>query len=160
MDVVLLILALLCVVVGLLGCIVPVLPGPPVSYVGLLLLHFSRYGDFGVKFLIVWAVITVAVTVTDYVLPPLIVRKTGGSRAATRGSLVGLIAGFFIFPPWGIILFPFLGALVGELLHDRTQVGRAFGVAAGSFAAFILGTGVKLIASGMMLYYVVKGAVS
>lgn len=156
MEILLAILAILCLIMGLLGCVLPVLPGPPISYVGLLLLHWGGYGDFTTRFWVIWAVVTVVVTLLDYYLPVWMTNRFGGSRSATIGSMVGLVAGIFLFPPVGMIVCPFLGALVGELIHDRSDSTKAFRVALGSFLAFILGTGAKLIACGIMIFYGVK----
>lgn len=156
MDIVLLILAVLCVLVGLLGCLLPVLPGPPVSYLGLLLMQWSDYAGYSTNFLVGWAVVMIVVTAADYFLPAFLAKRVGGSREATIGATVGIVAGIFLFPPIGMILCPFFGALIGELMHDRENSAKAFKVAIGSFVAFFLGTGIKLIASAMMAYYVIK----
>lgn len=138
---------------GLIGSILPVIPGPPLGYVGLLLLRWSGYADFSMRFLIVWAVVVVVVSLMDYFMPIWMTRRFGGSRSATVGSSVGLVVGLFVFPPWGMILFPFLGAMVGELINDSKNTNKAFRVACGSFAAFILGTGAKLAVSVIMIGY-------
>lgn len=156
MDVVLAILACLCLLVGLIGCVVPALPGPPISYVGLLLLQWSGYGGFSTQFLVIFAVVVVVVTVLDFYLPAWMTKRYGGSRAAQVGSILGLVVGMLVIPPVGIILGPFLGALVGELIHDRTDTAAAFKAAFGSFMAFMLGTGLKLIVCGLMIFYGVR----
>ena len=155
-DILLVILAFLLLIVGLAGSVVPVLPGPPLSYVGLLVLQWSGYGGFSSDFLWLWATITVVVTVVDYFLPVWMTRTFGGSRSATIGSMIGIVAGMFLFPPVGLVVGPFLGALVGELINDRTNSAKALRVALGSFLAFIFGTGAKLIVSGIMIFYAVK----
>lgn len=156
MDIFLAVLACLCLLIGLVGCIVPVLPGPPISYVGLLLMQWSGYGGFSGRFLAAFAVVVIVVTVIDFYLPVWMTKRFGGSRAAQIGSAIGLVAGIFILPPIGIILGPFLGALAGELIHDRNNSAGAFKAAFGSFAAFMLGTGLKLVVSGLMIFYAVK----
>jgi uncharacterized protein YqgC (DUF456 family) len=156
MDIVLVIFAFLLLFAGLPGAFVPVLPGPPLSYAGLLLLQWSRYGDFATSFLWFWAVITVIVTIADYFLPTLMTQKFGGSRRATTGSVLGLFAGMIFFPPFGLIIGSFLGALVGELIHNHTDSAKAFKVALGAFLAFIFGTGAKLIISSVMIFYAIK----
>lgn len=155
MDVALLIIGCILLLSGLAGSVVPVLPGPPLGYAGLLLLKWSGYAEFSVKFMIVWALVVAAVTLLDYFMPIWMTRKFGGSRAATIGSAVGLVVGIFLFIPVGMILFPFLGALAGELINDHKDAGKALKVAFGSFAAFILGTGAKLAASIMMIAYAI-----
>ena len=152
----LVIFAFLLLLAGVIGSIVPMLPGPPLSFIGLLLLQWSGYGGFTPAFLWLWAAITVAVTIADNFLPVLMTRQFGGSRSATIGSLLGLLAGIFIFPPIGMIIGPFLGALAGELLHNRTDSTNALKVALGAFLAFFLGTGAKLIVSSVMLFYAIK----
>jgi uncharacterized protein YqgC (DUF456 family) len=118
MEIVLIILAFLFLWVGLLGSIVPALPGPPLSYVGLLLLQWSGHAGFSSTFLWLWAAITIAVVVIDNILPMWLTKKFGGSRFAVIGSFLGLVIGMFLFPPIGLIVGPFLGALAGELLNN------------------------------------------
>jgi uncharacterized protein YqgC (DUF456 family) len=191
MAIILVILAFLFLLTGLLGAVIPVIPGPPLGYVGLLLLQWSGYGGFSIVFLWVWAGITVAVTVTDYVLPAIMTKKFGGSRLAVIGSVLGLIVGIFFFPPLGMILGPFLGALAGELIYtrfpakrnetnttevttsseaddangtdnsevddtDKSRNTKVLKAALGAFLAFIVGTGAKLIAGSLMIFYAVK----
>ena len=160
MDILLVIFAFILLITGLLGSFVPVLPGPPLSYAGLWLLQWSKFGDFSSSFLWFWAAITVIVTVSDYLLPTLLTQKFGGSRWASIGSLVGLLAGMIFFPPFGLIVGAFLGALVGELIHNRIQKrtdnAQAFKVATGAFIAFIFGTGAKLIICSLMMFYAIK----
>jgi len=124
MEMLLLVLAFLFLLTGLLGSVVPVLPGPPISFVGLLLLQWSGYGNFTPTFLWVWAAITAAVTIMDYILPAWMTKKFGGSRAAVIGSVVGFIVGLLFFPPLGLLAGSFLGAFVGELLNNRIHAGR------------------------------------
>jgi uncharacterized protein YqgC (DUF456 family) len=159
MNIALVILSFMLHLIGLLGAVVPALPGPPLSFIALLVMQWSGYGGFSPAFLWLWAGITLAATVMDYFLPSLMTKRFGGSRAAAIGSFVGLLAGIFIFPPWGIIIGPFFGALIGELIHDRAAGAKAFKVALGSFLAFIVGSGAKLIASSMMLFYAIKALV-
>jgi uncharacterized protein YqgC (DUF456 family) len=160
MDIVLVVLAFLFLLVGFLGAIVPVLPGPPLSYIGLLLLQWSGYGGFSSTFLWIWAAITIVVTIMDNVLPAWLTKQFGGSRLAVIGSVLGLIIGMFFFPPIGLIVGPFLGALAGELIHNRSYNVKALKVALGAFLAFILGTGAKLIIGMMMIYYAVMAMIT
>ncbi len=137
------IVALLLSVVGVVGCVVPILPGVPICYVGILLCQWVE-PIFSTEQLVLWGVAAVGVTLLDNFLPAVMTKKFGGSKAATRGSLVGIVVGLFAGPV-GIILGPFFGALIGELTHDGSNSARAFKVAFGSFAAFLCGTGVKLV---------------
>jgi uncharacterized protein YqgC (DUF456 family) len=160
MEIILVILAFLLLLAGFLGAIVPVLPGPPLSYIGLLLLQWSGYGGFSSTFLWVWAAITIAVTIMDNVLPAWLTKKFGGSRLAVIGSILGLVIGMIFFAPIGLIIGPFLGALVGELISNRSSSVKALKVALGAFLAFILGTGAKLIIGMLMIYYAVMAMIT
>ena len=160
MEIALIIFAFILLLAGIIGAVVPVLPGPPLSFIGLLLLQWSGYGGFTPAFLWIWAGITVFITVLDYILPSLLARRFGGSRAASIGSFVGLIIGIFFFPPWGMIAGPFFGAFAGELIHNHKNKTQALKAACGAFLAFIAGSGVKIIASSIMLYYAIKSVIS
>ncbi|MDE7134517.1 MAG: DUF456 domain-containing protein [Rikenellaceae bacterium] len=141
MDVFLIVLGLICVIVGLLGCLLPVLPGVTLSYVGLLLLHFSDRVQFTAQQLIVWLVIVVIIQVLDYIVPMLGSKYSGGTRWGTWGCFIGTIAGLF-FLPWGIIAGPFIGAVGGELLGGK-NTGQALKSGFGSLMGFLFGTVAK-----------------
>jgi uncharacterized protein YqgC (DUF456 family) len=153
-DFLLVVLGICFLVAGLAGCIVPALPGPPLSYIALLLLQATRFGDFTVKFLLITAVVTVVVTAVDYLLPLWGAKKWGGSRAGIIGSTIGLVMGLF-FLPIGIIVGPFAGAVVGELIAGRDK-NTALRSGFGAFVGFVLGTGVKLAVSVAFTFYYVK----
>jgi len=159
MGIVLIILAFVLLIIGIIGAVVPALPGPPLSFIGLMLVQWSGYGGFNPEFLWVWAGITVFITVMDYFLPSLLARRFGGSRSAAIGSFVGLVIGIFFFPPWGMIAGTFLGALAGELIHNRENKAQALKAAWGALLAFIVGSGAKLITSSIMLFYAIKAVV-
>lgn len=154
MDVTLSIIAFLLSILGIIGCIVPALPGVVLSYAGLLCAYFTSYSHMSATAMWLWLAVTVAVSVADYFLPAWMTRRFGGSRSGAIGATVGVFAGFFLFPPLGIILGPFLGAVLGELLNDRGDVPKAFLVGFGSFLSFIVGTGIKLAASVGMLIHI------
>lgn len=154
MDITLSIAAFVLSILGIIGCIVPALPGVVLSYAGLLCAWFTSYSHMTSGAIWLWLAVTVAVSVADYFLPAWMTRRFGGSRSGAIGATVGVFAGFFLFPPVGIILGPFVGAVLGELLNDRGNVPKAFLVGFGSFLAFVVGTGVKLAASVGMLIHV------
>ena len=139
---------------GLIGCFLPILPGPPLSYAGLLVLQLKETPPFNTKFLIIWAVITIVVTALDYFIPAFGTKKFGGSKKGVWGSLIGLVLGVFFFPPFGIIIGPILGAIVGELIDGKEMAG-AIRSGMGSFLGFLAGTLIKLIASVLMIYHFV-----
>ena len=151
-DVIAVILAL----AGIVGCFLPVIPGPPLSWGALLLLYFFGNGEMSLKFLLIWLGITIVVTILDYVVPAQFTRLTGGSKAAGRGSLVGLLLGLIFFPPWGMIAGAFLGALLAEIFINRSSIADSVKPALGSFAGFFFGTFIKLVASVLMMWQMFK----
>lgn len=158
MDILLLILAILCIVIGLIGSIVPALPGPPITYLGMWLAKWSHFVDFTSEQMTIWAVVVIAVTVIDYILPPLFTKKFGGSKKAVWGSTIGLVLGMILpVPVIGIILGPLIGAYIGEYINDHSDNARVWKVALGSFAAFIVGTGMKMVTSVWMGVLIIKG---
>jgi uncharacterized protein YqgC (DUF456 family) len=154
MDIALLILGIILMIIGIIGCLVPVLPGPPLSYLGLLLLHASRFGDFTPTVLIALAAVTVVVTILDYIVPVWGTKKFGGSKYGMRGATVGLIIGIFLGPA-GIVIGPLLGAIVGELIF-KDDIKYALKAGFGSLLGFLTGVGLKLAASFVMTYFFVK----
>lgn len=150
--------ALILGLVGIVGSIIPALPGPPLSWVGLLLVYFS--GQRGVadpmtlRFLMIWLVVTVLVTIFDYFVPAWFTKVTGGHRAASIGAMIGLFIG--MFSPFGIIVGSLAGAFLGEFLFEKRGVWDSFKASLGAFLGFMSGTGAKLITSGIMLYDIIK----
>jgi uncharacterized protein YqgC (DUF456 family) len=141
-------------IIGIIGCLVPVLPGPPLSFLGLIFLHLSRFGQFTTPTLVTLGVVTVVVTIMDYIVPVWGTKKFGGSKYGTRGATVGLIIGFFL-GPLGIILGPFIGAFVGEMIF-KDDLSYAFKAGFGSLLGFLTGIGLKLAASFTMTFYFLK----
>jgi uncharacterized protein len=147
-------------IVGLIGCILPVIPGPPVSYIGMVILYVWGHDvrdDITSKVLIVWLIVTVIVTILDYIVPAWFTKKTGGSKAASRGAFVGMVIGIIFFPPIGMIIGAFLGALLADMFVEGKELRHSLKSAMGSFLGFLAGTGLKLIASGVMMYYIIAG---
>lgn len=145
------VLAGILIIVGLAGCILPVIPGPPISYAGLLLLQVAKDNPFSAETMMIWLTVTIVVTLLDYVVPVWGTRKYGGSRQGIWGSIIGLLAGLFFFPPIGIIIGPFAGAILGEMVAGKNS-NDAFRAGFGSFVGLMAGTLLKLIASGWMTF--------
>ena len=154
-DIFLAIIAAICLLLGTLGCILPVLPGAVLAWVGLLAAYFSYYCTIPTSLLIATGITTAVISVLDNIIPIYLTKKTGGSKAGTGGATIGLIVGVFV-GPWGIILGPFVGALVGELIHDNRNTGRALKSAGGAFLGFLLGTGLKLILCGFLIWIYIE----
>ena len=142
-SVILSIVAGVLLVVGFLGTFVPILPGAPLAWAGLLAAYFSEYNEISLVCLIVTAVFAVVVSITDNIFPVAMTKKFGGSKYATTGATVGLVVGFFT-GPWGIILGPFFGALIGEFINKEGRSEGVFKAAFGAFMGFLLGTGFKM----------------
>lgn len=151
-DWLLAILGIVFILAGIVGCILPVIPGPPLSWAGLLLLHWTRFTQFSATFLLVMACLAIAVTVLDYIIPVWGTKKFGGSKAGMWGATIGIFAGIFFFPPVGIIVGPFIGAVLGEIIAGK-ESGPALKAGLGSFIGFLLSTGLKLGVSLTMAYY-------
>lgn len=151
--------ALLAGVIGIIGSIVPGLPGPPVSWVGLLLVYVGENSGghpVTTTALFVWLVVMILVTVLDYVVPAQFAKVTGGSKAASWGAVIGLFVGMVV-PPVGMILGSLLGAFFAEMLSADKSALESAKASLGVFFGFIAGTGMKLIVSGMLMYYIVVG---
>jgi uncharacterized protein YqgC (DUF456 family) len=143
------ILGFILILIGLLGSFLPLLPGPPISYAGLLLLHYFGHARSSNMLLIVFAVLVVLLVLLDYLLPIWTTKKYGGSKAGQWGATIGVLFGIFL-GPWGIILGPLVGAYLGELILGRNNKD-AWQSAKGAFMGFLLGTGLKIMLVGAML---------
>ena len=136
---------------GLIGCFIPILPGPPLTFGGILLLHFTQTISFEMSFLWQWGLVVLAVTLLDYLLPIWATKWAGGSKAGVRGSTFGLIIGLFFFPPVGLVIGPLIGALMGELMAGQER-SRAIRSALGAFLGFLTGTMAKLAVSAYLTF--------
>lgn len=144
-------LSAICMLAGLAGCILPMLPGPPLAWLGMLLLHFTDRVDFSVTELVVSALVVIATLVLDYFTPMIGAKKFGGGKYGNRGCVIGTIMGMF-FLPLGLILGPFLGAVIGELIAGK-PFRAALKAGFGSFVGFLFGTLIKL---AVCLYFIIR----
>ncbi|MBQ9626520.1 MAG: DUF456 domain-containing protein, partial [Treponema sp.] len=128
----------------LIGAFLPLLPGPPLAWSGLLAAHFSAYSNLGIWVLTATGIVAAIVTAIDYIFPSIITKKSGGSEAATWGCNIGLVVSLFLGPLF-ILVGPFLGAFIGEMINDSSDKKRALKAAVGAFKGFLLGTGLKAI---------------
>lgn len=154
LEIALIIFISLFMVAGIIGSVLPALPGPPLSYIGIVLLHFFTRHQFSTSFLLIWLAVVVLLQLFDYFLSVWGTKRFGGSRAGVWGSIAGLFIGLS-FGPLGIILGPFAGALFGELI-TRRSMRESLRAATGSLMGFFLGTVLKLIVSGMLFFSFVK----
>lgn len=153
------IIAAILALAGLVGSILPILPGPTLSLAGWILLYFTHDGRVSITSIIIWGIALLIVTLLDNFGSTWLTGKVGGSKWGTRGCFIGMLIGMFCFPPIGLILGPFLGAFIGELLGNAST-GHALKVALWSFVSFLLTTGLKLIYSGILLFYIAKDIIA
>lgn len=145
MDYLLLILGFVCMVIGILGSFLPVLPGPPISWVGLLLLYFTEAVEMNYWVLGITLFVAVVVAILDYVIPAKGTKRFGGSSYGVWGTNIGLVVGIFAPIPFGFIIGPFVGAFVGELIYNSKDHKRALKAATGSFIGFLASTFMKFV---------------
>ena len=150
MDILLLVIGLLLMFLGTVGSFLPALPGPPFSWAGLLLLYLTKAVPDDWTMLGITLAVTVIVTVLDYIIPAYGTKKYGGSRLGIIGTIIGLALAliFPVFGVFGIIIWPFLGALAGELINN-TDSKTAMKAAFGSFIGFLTGTFLKFLVAAV-----------
>jgi uncharacterized protein YqgC (DUF456 family) len=154
--IVLIIFGLLMALIGFIGCIVPFIPGPPLSFFALIIISYAKnWEPFSTTFLIIMAGFTLLATVSDYVVPAIGAKRYGASKLGVWGSIIGMLIGFFIFPPWGMLIGAIIGALVGELAGGK-KGKKALRASWGVFVGNIMGIGLKLAFSGAMLFFYIK----
>lgn len=151
MDILLLILGFSCIITGLFGSFLPVLPGPSVSWVGLALLYFTKAVPANYWILGIALLITVVISVLDYVIPAKGTKRFGGSSYGIWGTNIGLVIGILAPIPFGFLIGPFVGALIGELIFDFKDHNRAMKAAVGSFVGFLASSFMKFVVCVMYL---------
>lgn len=155
MEIGLLIVALVAGVVGLLGVVVPVLPGTLLSFGGLVCAYFVTGSTITTTQLVVCGIVSVIVVLLDYLLPGYFTKVFGGTKSGITGATIGTFVGFLFGIP-GIIFGPFFGAVIGEMVGGKTDIDRALSVGLGSLLSFLIGSGIKLIAGLYMIYHIIK----
>ena len=164
MTYVLIAAALVLMLIGMVGAIVPGIAGPPFSFLGLLAVSCVEGVHHSTEFLVVMGVIAAVVFAMDYVVPAWGTKQLGGTKAGVRGSTIGLILGLLftlIFPVGfiAVLLGPFIGAYIGEK-SVGTDDHKAWRAAFGSFVGFLVGTGLKVIYACVCIYFIVKDLIS
>ena len=144
---------------GIIGSILPVLPGTPISWLGLIALYLAPSLPFAWTFIIITGVVAIAIYILDYIIPAVGTKKFGGSRAGAWGTTIGLIVGILAPIPFGILIGPFVGALVGEMFFNETKGPQAITAAIGSFFGLLASTFIKFLVTffylGLFVYHVV-----
>ena len=158
MDITLAVLGAALVLVGFIGSVLPIIPGPPISWAGLLLLKWTDFvDDHGAAYenaLWILLFFVILVTILDYVVPIMGTKRYGGSKRGVWGATIGVVVGLF-FGPLGIIIGPFLGAYIGEITTGKKD-REALRAAWGSFMGFLLGVGLKLMVCGTILFFFIR----
>ena len=157
MDILLTLIGFIFMIAGILGSFLPVLPGPPLSWIGLLLLYLTEAVETNWWFLGITLGVALIVFALDYIIPAMGTKRFGGSKKGVFGTTIGLLIAivFPILGPFGIIIWPFVGAFVGELLNkadSKTAAKAAFG----SFLGFLTGTFLKFIVTVVYLGFFIS----
>jgi len=161
MDIILVIIGLILCVIGVVGSVLPVLPGPPLGWSGLLLLELTDAIPNNYWFLGITFVIAMGIFILDYFMPAISTKKFGGSKAGAIGAIIGLIIGVFFSPiPFGFLIGPFMGAFIGEMVFNKTEGKQALKAAFGSFLGFIASTFMKLLISFTFLGFFIWDVIS
>lgn len=151
-----LIIASILVVLGIVGSIVPALPGPVLGYIGLVILYFSKPGSVSVLSLAIFGIAMLILIIIDYVAPILGAKFSGASRNGLIGAITGSILGIIFFPPLGIFIGALIGAFLGELLSGKepeNALKAGIGTILGSLSVIILQT---FFAIALAIYFFIK----
>lgn len=156
LNVFLIIVGLILAIAGMVGCILPVLPGPLLSFCALILLSWIKnWQIFSQTFLMVMGAVTALLILLDYIAPALGAKKYGASKRGLWGSAIGMIIGIFFIPPWGMIVGAFIGALVGELASGKSG-RKALRAGWGILIGNVFVVGLKLAFTAVVLFYYIK----
>ncbi len=140
--------ALVCILLiagGLIFSVLPPLPGPILSYCAILIGHFFVEDvSYATSSLVIWAIIVIAVSIIDFILPIAATKKFGGTKWGIYGGMIGLLLGILLPIPFGIVLGPLLGAIIGDL-YGGNRFQAAFKSGFGSFVGFVVGTSLKVL---------------
>lgn len=153
-DILMVALGVILGLLGIIGSIIPAVPGPPISWLGVLVMYLHFDGSISPQKLWLWLGITVVVTIIDFVVPARITKFTGGSKAAVWGSTIGMLLGIFL-TPIGMILGGLIGAFVGEYTWGSKDGLNSTSAALGSFVGFLVGTGLKLFVAVWMITIII-----
>ncbi len=154
MTTLLIITGFILIIIGLAGSILPVLPGPPIAYAGLLIQQFREPDPFTIPFLLLWLAVVVMVVVLDYYIPVWGTKKFGGSKYGMWGCTLGFIAAFWM-GPLGVVIGPFAGAFAGELISGKSAE-QSLKAAFGAFLGFLGGSFIKMAVCVVMGIYLMN----
>lgn len=145
MDIFLVLIGLVCMIIGILGSSLPVLPGPAASWLGIFLLYCTKAVPINYWVIGITLAITIIISILDYIIPAKGTKRFGGSKYGIWGTNIGLIVGFLTPIPFGFLIGPFIGALIGELIFNPKDRNRAFKAASGSLLGFLASTFIQFL---------------
>ena len=152
MTILIIVFSIILLILGVIGSILPIVPGPPLSFVGLLLLHLFTPFVIQEDYLFLFGISAALITFLDYWLQVYSVKLFGGGKASTIGVVVGIVLGVFIFPPVGVLVGPFLGAYIGAIVESDFDLVKSFKIAFGSLIGFLGGTILKFVYSIIVIW--------
>jgi uncharacterized protein len=157
MDTILLILGFVCAIIGIFGSFLPVLPGPIISWIGLVMLYLTEKVANNYWILGITLIIVLTISILDYTIPAKGTKKFGGSSYGIWGTNIGMLIGIFVPIPFGFIVGAFVGAFVGELFYNSQDKNRALKAATGSLLGFLASSFMKMVVClcFLLLYVVV-----
>ena len=156
MDVILVSLAAFLMLLGILGSILPVLPGILISWVGLLVFYLAPSVPINYWFLGSTLFIAILIYVLNLIIPAMGTKRYGGSKSGMIGATIGLVIGLFSPIPFGIIIGPFIGAFIGEIINKSNRKS-ALKAAFGSFIGFLASSFMELmVAFSFLLLFLWK----
>lgn len=160
MELLFVVLGLILMLLGIVGSFLPVLPGVPISWLGLMALYLSPKLEFDWTFIISTGIIAIVLYILDYVIPAMGTKRYGGSKAGIYGTMIGLVVGIIAPIPFGMLIGPFAGAFIGEVAFNNTKSDLAVKAAFGSFIGFLASTFVRFMATmvylGLFIYKVIE----
>jgi len=149
------IIGVILILTGFIGCVVPALPGPPLAFIALLILKLTEPSVFSTKFMFIMGTITIAVYFLDYILPIMGAKMYKASKQGIWFSIIGMFIGMFFFPPFGMILGLLCGAILGELISGKAKI-EAIKIGFVSFIFSILAIFIKILLTGVMAFYFIE----
>ena len=152
MTFLIIVFSIILLILGVIGSILPIVPGPPLSFIGLLLLHLFTPFVMQEDYLFLFGISAALITFLDYWLQVYSVKLFGGGKASTIGVIIGILVGVFIFPPVGVLVGPFLGAYIGAIVESDFDLVKSFKIAFGSLIGFLGGTILKFVYSIVVIW--------
>ena len=152
MEILIIIISSLIFLFGIIGCFLPIIPGPPLAFISVLLIEFFTEYTFKEEIYFIGGLVII-VTFLDYYVQIKGVQLFGGGKKSTNGAIFGLIAGLFLFPPFSILIGPFVGSFIGALMESDNDILKSIKIATGAFVGFISGVILKISVFGYIIYY-------